>query len=119
MAGPTRPYSAAVALAGEDPATLPAVIAEFRLLQRLGVAERFAIGLLPDQSQRAIPVLEAELADDSITVDVFIDEAREQLIGDRCLELVAHGTAGTGRAPTHEFADSRENRRAARRRAGR
>ena len=64
---------------------------------------RFAIGLRPAQAEAAIPVLEVELEDESITVDVFIDDAVEHLIGDRTLEIVAPGSTGTGRAPVHEF----------------
>lgn len=102
--GPTRPYRAAVALAPpEDPEALRAVVAEFRLLQRLKAAEQFAIGLRPDQAEGAIPVLEDELEDESITVDVFIDERPEQLLGARTLELVPRGADGTGRAPVHAY----------------
>jgi hypothetical protein len=98
-----RPYRAVVALGNGDPEAWRSVIAEFRRLQRLQVAEQFAIGLRPAEAEAAIPVLEAELVDDSITVEVFVDDAVENLIRERTLELVGPGETGTGRAPIHAY----------------
>jgi hypothetical protein len=102
-AGVKRPYRAAVALGNGDPAAWSSVVAEFRRLQQLGVAQQFVIGLRPQQAEAAIAVLESELEDDSLTVEVFVDDAVEKLVGERTLELVAPGEAGTGRAPIHEY----------------
>ena len=103
ITGPQRRYRAAVALGTGDPADLRPIVAELRRLHALSVVDRLAIGLPPDQADGAVPVLEAELEDDSITVDVFIDTGYERLVGPDCLEVVAPGASGTGRAPIHEF----------------
>jgi hypothetical protein len=98
---PERRFALAVAVPGPDPEALRAVMAEFLLLAGAGVADRFALGLRPEEADAAIPVLEAALGDATLAIDVLVDEDPESLVLPDCLEVVAGDGAGTGRAARH------------------
>jgi hypothetical protein len=56
-------FPAVFATPPADAATLRAIVAQFRILSRLGVAERYVIALPPETADVAVPVLEAALAE--------------------------------------------------------
>jgi hypothetical protein len=67
-------YAIAFAAPPSDADALRAVVAEFRLLRDLGVAEHFTLALHPDATADAVPVLEAALAEGpDVDIDVIID----------------------------------------------
>ncbi len=67
-------YGIAFAAPPCEAEALRAVVAEFRLLRDLGIAERFAVALDPDTADDALPVLEAALAEGAdVDIDVIID----------------------------------------------
>jgi hypothetical protein len=105
-AAPERRFPLAVAVPGTDPDALRAVIAEFLTLAGAGVADQFVIGLRPDQTDAAIPVLEAALGDATLPIDVLVDAEPEALIQPDCLEVVVGDAPGSGRAARHVSAPS-------------
>jgi hypothetical protein len=82
-------YEMAFAAPPADPDALRAVVAEFRLLRDMHVAERFAIALEPDTAADAVPVLEAALGEGSdVDIDVVLDPEPARLRPAGSLEVV-------------------------------
>jgi hypothetical protein len=88
-------YPVAFAAPPPQADALRAIVAEFRVLRDLGVAEHFTIALEPDAVAQALPVLEAALNDGTdVDIEVIIDPEPSRLRGDGSLEVVLADDGG-------------------------